>query len=108
MENKNLERAIKNLQNVIDDRKDKEQIESAVKALEEAKAEKEKSEQQIPTSVLLSTYAGICNGPIGAVGGFVVGKIVEEVTKRNDMAAKMWNGFMKLIHDINSDSKEKT
>lgn len=110
MKDKDLEKAIKNLQKIVDSRRGNSQLEEALKTLEEAKTKAEKEEElDIPLPVLLSTYCGISNGPLGAAGGFVVGKIAEMAASKNEFAANILNGFMGLIHDINKDTKkEKT
>ena len=105
MKDKNLEKAIKNLQHVIETKKRADQLKEAVRELEEAKKNSgELEEDNVPLSMILSTYCGVSNGLLFGIGGFVVGKAVETVMKKNNTVANIVNNFFKLIHDINEDT----
>lgn len=113
MKDKTLEKAIKNLQKIVDKRRGTDQIEEALTELEEAKKKAEmlerEEELEVPLPILVSIYCGISNGPWWALGGFAVGKLVEEVSNRSEIFYKFVNGFLELIHEVNRDSKkEKT
>jgi len=110
MKDKILEKAIKNLQKIIDKRKGADQIEEAIANLEESNnrlEQLEKKEQEIPLPILTSIYFGISSGPWWALGGFAIGKIIEETAARNETFSKLANGFLRLIHETNRDSKKE-
>jgi len=95
MKNKNLERTIKNLQKVIEKRSENNGDEET---------ELEEDEELIPPlSVSFATYGGITNGGIGAVVGFLVGRGIEEITYRSDIAAIIVYNLLNIIHEVNSD-----
>lgn len=110
MKDKTLEKTIKNLQAIIEKRKNSDQLAEALKTLEELKQRVDKYEEEeleVPLPILFSIYCGICSGPVGILGGLAVGKLIEGAINKSPIANKIATGIFKFIYDVNTDAKKE-
>lgn len=103
MRNKNSEKMIKNLQKIIERRREREDSET-IKILKE-ELEREDDGTEIPLSVSFSLCGSMTNGLMGGIVGFATGKIIEELANRSEIFSNIATGILDIIHNANNDTK---